>query len=383
MAYRATVFSQVLQRLPKLRFQKFVDKHNGDQRLRKLDCWTWFGALLFGQLTGDNAVRAIARAFQCHTLGLRTLGFQRVCRSTLAEANERRPLPILEATFYSLLSLAREQAPQSKFRFKGPVWAYDSTTISLCLELCPWAQFHHGKGACKLHTAIDLAADLPLFAVVTAGKTHDVVVARGLYFPAGTTVIFDKAFMDYAWLSKLNSSGVCFVTRMQGNCQHQVREWSKTNRTQGIICDQTIKLCSLRGQEDEGLLRKVSYRQPDTGKRLTFLTNRFDLSPKTIANLYKARWQIEIFFKTLKNQLRIKKFLGTSAHSVQAQIWVALIASLLVSLIRWQNKLNWSIPETMAVLGVMLLLRRPLTTILANAPSLRLNHNPPNQLTLW
>jgi IS4 transposase len=170
---------------------------------------------------------------------------------------------------------------------------------------------------------------------------------------------------------------------MKGNCHHQVREWRATHRTQGVICDQTIKLASLRGQDYEGLLRKVSYREPDTGKRLTFLTNRFDLSPKTIAALYKARWQIEIFFKTLKNQLRVKKFLGTSSHSVQAQIWVALIAYLLVSLIRWQNKLNWSIPETMAVLGVMLLLRRPLTSIIAHAPSLRLNHGPPAQLNLW
>jgi putative transposase len=308
MAYRATVFSQVLQRLPKLRFKKFVDEHQGDKRVRRLDCWTWFGALLFGQLTGHNAVRAIARAFQCHTSGLKTLGFQRVCRSTLAEANERRPLPILEATFYFLLSLAQQQAPRSTFRFKGPVWAYDSTTISLCLELCPWAQFHHGKGACKLHTAIGLAGDLPLFAVVTAANVHDIQVARKLMFPAGTTVVFDKAFMNYAWLSQLSSSGVWFVTRMKDNCRHRVREWRSTNRTQGVICDQTIKLSSLRGQDYKGLLRKVSYREPDTGKRFAFLTNRFDLSPRTIAGLYKARWQIEIFFKTLKNQLRSLSF---------------------------------------------------------------------------
>lgn len=383
MAYRANVFSQVLQYLPKLRFQGFVREHRGDHRVRVLDCWTWFGALLFGQLTGHNSVRAIAKAFQCHRTGFKTLGFGRVCRSTLAEANERRPLRILEATFYFLLKAAQQQAPKSKFRFKGPVWAMDSTTISLCLELCPWAQFHHGKGAFKLHTAIDLAGDLPQFALITTGRVHDITAVRKMSFPAGTTLIIDRAYVDYDWLWKLTNSGVWFVTRMKANCRYQVRECRKTNRTQGVMCDQTIKLSSQRGDDYEGTLRKISYRDLDTGDRYTFLTNRFDLSPKTIAALYKARWQVELFFKTLKQQLRIKKFLGTSVQSVQAQIWVALIAYLLVCLIRWKERLNWSIPETMAVVGVMIFARARLEWLFREAPAQRLAPPGVEQLTLW
>lgn len=383
MAYRATVFSQVLQYLPKLQFQKFVRKYRGDHRVRRLNCWTWFGALLFGQLTGHNAIRAIARSFQTFREGFKTLGFQRVCRSTLAEANERRPLPILEAMFYFLLQMAQLQAPKAGFRFKGPIWAMDSTTISLCLELCPWARFHHGKGAFKLHTAIDLAGDLPQFALITPGRVHDIKAIRALEFPAGTTLIVDRGYVDYRWMWSLTESGVWFVTRMKDNCRHKVRECRRVNRTQGLRCDQTVVLSSLRGKDYLGKLRKVSYQDPDTKEHYTFLTNRFDLSAKTIAMLYKARWQVELFFKTLKQQLRVKKFLGTSVQSVQAQIWVALIAYLLVSLIRWKERLNWSIPETMAVLGVFLFCRKPLQNLLHDSPSQRLAPPGPEQLTLW
>jgi hypothetical protein len=383
MAYRANVFAQVLQTLPKLQFQKFVQKHRGDYRVRKLDCWTWFGALLFGQLTGHNSIRAIEKSFRCGHAGLKTLGFREFCRSTLAEANERRPTGVLEETFYHLLSIAQKHAPASKFRFKGAAWALDSSIIDLCLQLCPWAQFHQGQGAFKLHTAIDLAGDLPQFALITPAQRNDLPVAMRLKFPAGTTVVMDRQYQDYAWFWKLTCSGVWFVTRMKSHCQHRVRICHPTNRTQGVLCDQTIVLSSRRGGNYPGNLRKVSYKDPDTGDRLRFLTNRFDLSPKMIADLYKARWQIELFFKTMKGQLRIKKFLGTSVQSVQAQIWVALIAYLLVSIIRFKSRLNWSIPETMAVIGVMLFCRQHLTSLFAKAPTQRLAPPGWDQLTLW
>ena len=383
MAYRATVFAQVLQHLPKLQFEKFVREHQGDHRIRKLDCWTWFGALLFGQLTGHNAIRAIARSFQGWREGFKTLGFRRVCRSTLAEANERRPLPILEAVFWFLLRTAEVYAPGSKFRFQGKIWAMDSTTISLCLELCPWARFHHGKGAFKLHTAIDLAGDLPQFAVITEGRIHDIKAIRSLEFSPGTTLIVDRGYVDYGWFWDLTQAGVYFVTRMKDNCRYKVRECRSVNRTQGLRCDQTIVLSSLRGRDYPGKLRKVSYRDPDTGERYTFLTNRFDLSAQTIAMLYKARWRVELFFKTLKQQLRVKKFLGTSVQSVQAQVWVALIAYLLVSLIRWKERLHWSIPEVMAILGVLPFSRIRLEQVFRDAPVQRLAPPGVEQLTLW
>ena len=383
MSYRATVFAQVLQHVSKLRFQKIVERHRGDFRVRRLDCWTWFGALVFGQLTGHNSIRAIEKSFRCWETGLKTLGFSRVCRSTLAEANERRPTGILEDVFEETLALAQSYSPRSRFRFKGSVWAVDSSTISLCLELCPWARFHHTKGAFKLHTALDLAGDLPLFAVFTPGRTNDLKAARRFSFPAGTTVIMDRGYVGYSWLSDLNASKVWFVTRMKSNCRHQVRECRPTNRTQGIMCDQTIVLSSVRGKDYEGKLRKVSYRDPDTGKRYTYLTNRFDLAAKTIAALYKARWKIELFFKTMKQQLRIKKFIGTSVQSVQAQVWAALIAYLLVSLIRWKSRLSWSVPEIMAALSVSLFQRLRLAQVFEPAPTLRLSPPDSEQLALW
>ena len=383
MSYRANIFSQVLQFLPKLDFQRIVDNHRGDYRTRNLKCWTWFGALIFGQLTGHNSLRAICKAFLIGRNGLRTLGFSEIKRSTFAEANEKRPLKILEDVFYYLLGRAQSLAPKSKFRFKGNVVAVDSTTISLCLSLSPWARFHHGKGAVKLHTAIDVAGDLPQFALVTEGKVHDVKAIKKVTFAHGTTVVIDRAYVDYKWLWELTCQGVLFVTRMKSNCEYRIKECRKTNRTQGIICDQSIILSSQRGGAYDGILRKISYRDPETGKKLVFLTNRFDLSPKTIADLYKSRWQIEIFFKILKHQLRIKKFLGTTVNSVKAQIWAALISYLLVAIIRWLSRLNWSIPETMAVLGVLLFVRLALVDILNDAPSLRVRSPSSQQLELF
>lgn len=382
MSYHSNVFSQVLRHLSKLEFQKIVQRHKGDYRVRTLDCWTWFGALLFGQLTGHNSIRAIAKAFQAYREGFKTLGFRPVRRSTLAEANERRPLGLLEETFYGLLQKAKALAPSHRFRFKGKVWAMDSSTIALCLSLCPWARFHHDKGAVKLHTAIDVAGDLPQFAVITAGNVHDLQAVRHRYFAAGTTLVMDKAYVDYGWLWKLTSSGVHFVTRMKANCQYHIRECRKVNRTQGLKCDQIIKLSSAKGKVYKDVLRKISYRDKETGKHYIFLTNRFDLSPKTICDLYKARWKVELFFKTLKGRLRIKKFLGTRIQTVKAQIWAALIAYLLVKIIHWQQKLTWSIPETMAVLGVMLFVRQSLISLFQDAPSYRLAREGPHQLNL-
>jgi len=383
MSYHSNIFSQVLQHLSKLEFQKVVQKYRGDYRIRILDCWTWFGALLFGQLTGHNSIRAISRSFQVYRNGLKTLGFKSVRRSTLAEANERRSLSILEEVFFSLLAKAQKISPKSKFRIKGQILAMDSTTISVCLSLCPWARFYHDKGAFKLHTAIDIAGDLPQFAVITPGRVHDITVAKSREFPIGTTLIVDKGYIDYAFLWRLTSQGIWFVIRMKDNCRHKVRECRKTNRTQGIICDQTIRLSTYRGRNYPGYLRKVSYKDLQTGKRYTFISNRFDLSPQTVADLYKARWQVELFFKTLKNQLRIKKLIGTTIHSVKAQIWVALIAYLLIMLIRFQNKLNWSIPETMAVIGIMIFARQSLAILLEDAPTHRLVKPPLEQLSLF
>jgi putative transposase len=371
-----TVFSQLIKLIPRSQFQEFVAKYNGDARVRSLDCWTWFGSLLFGQMTGHDSIRAIERVFAHQDGEAQRLGFGPVRRSTLADANRTRPVEILEDLYAYCLRRAQAVAPhKSGFRFHGQVFALDSTTIELCLALSPWAVFRRSKGAVKLHTAIDIAGNLPQFAVITDGKHHDLRTAReNISFAPGATVLIDRAYIDYAWLNDLDNGGVWFVTRMKTNCHYKIVECHEHDRTRGLRADQTIKLKSLKGAEYQGNLRRVSYRDPDTGKWLVFLTNRFDLSPKTICDLYKARWKIELFFKAMKQHLRIKKFLGTSAQSVKAQILVALIAYLLVHILKYSMKSDISMPDAMAVIGTLLLLKEPLSRIIGALPRVTRHH---------
>lgn len=381
---KLTVFEQVIKLIPRLKFESIVAKHNGNKGVRSLDCWSWFGALLFGQLTGHDSIRAIERVFAHGDSKMKKLGFGPVRKSTLADANRVRPTAILEELFHYTIEQTYKVAPNKNgFRFKGDVFALDSTIINLCLSLCPWAQYRRNKGACKLHTAIDIANDLPQFTIITEGKVHDIKPIREqIFFPPQSTVVFDRAYVDYAWLNDLNQNDVFFVTRCKSNCRFKVAESRKTNRTRGHICDQSIYLKSLKGKAYSGKLRRISYRDPDTSKKLTFLTNRFDLAVKTICDLYKSRWKVELFFKTLKQNLRIKKFLGTSSQAVKAQILVALLAYLLVQLLRYSFKSSISIPDAMAVIGTLLLLKMPIKGLLGDLPSVT-RHPPSLQLTLF
>jgi putative transposase len=376
-----TVFSQVIKLIPRPEFQAWVTKHRGDKGVRTLDSWTWFGAMLFSQLTGHDSIRAIERIFAHKDPTMKAMGFGPVRKSTLADANRVRSLAVLEEVFLYCLAQASRHAPKENgFRFRGDVFALDSTTIELCLSLCPWARFHHGKGAVKLHTAIDVAGDLPQFTVITEGRVHDVKAAReNLAFKPDDTVVMDRGYVDYAWMSELNVGGVTFVTRAKTNCRFRVLECRKTDRTRGYMADQTIVLNSLRGRDYAGKLRRVSFRDPDTGKWLVFLTNNFDLSYKTICALYKARWKVELFFKTLKQNLRVKKFLGTTVNAVKSQILVALIAYLLVQILRFTAKTSVSITDAMAVVATLLLLREPISRLFGKLPRTT-RHPPPLQL---
>lgn len=367
---QSTVFEQIIKLIPRTQFQSLVARHDADKFTRTMDSWTWFGALLFGQLTGHDSIRSIERVFAHSDSKMLKLGFGPVRKSTLADANQNRPIALLDDLFHFALTQVQKFAPKKNgFRFAGQVLALDSTTIELCLSLCPWAKFHHDKGATKLHTAIDIAGDLPQFAVITDGRTHDIRAAREhITFTKGTTVVCDRGYVDYAWLNDLNQSGVWFVTRTKSNTQFKVVESRPTDRTRGHICDQVIYLKTQKGKLYQGKLRRVTYRDPDTGKRLTFLTNRFDLATQTICDLYKARWKVELFFKTLKQHLRIKKFLGTSANAVKAQILVALIAYLLIQILRFQINTSISIVDAMAVVGTLLLLKEPLARLLGDLP---------------
>jgi len=234
-----TVFAQVVKLVPRTEFQAIVARHDGDSRVRSLDCWTWFGALLFGQLSGHDSIRAIERVFAHQDPRLRQLGFGPVRRSTFADANAVRPLGILEDTLQLCVQRAYEVAPKRhRFKFLGKVFAMDSSTIELCLKLCPWARFHHektGKGAVKLHTAIDIANDIPQFAVITDGRVADIRVAReSTAFKKGDTVVVDRGYVDYGWMNDLNRAGVFFVTRAKSNCRFKPVESHSHDRTRGF-----------------------------------------------------------------------------------------------------------------------------------------------------
>ncbi len=304
----------------------------------------------------------------------------------LADANQVRPLELLEDVFQATLKRAKMLCPGSHgFRFKGNLLALDSTIIELCLSLSPWANFRKGTAAVKLHTAIDLAGDVPDFFVVTEALRHDVPIVRANFtFKKGTTVLLDRGYWSAAWVSELNESGVFFVTRARRNNRFKVDESRKTDRTRGYLCDQIVyqkRMGRVYNPVYRGRLRRISFRDPDTGKKLIFITNRFDLATPTICALYKARWKVELFFKTLKQHLRVKKFLGTSAHAVKAQIYVALIAYLLVQIVRWIAKSSISMPDTMAAIGTLPLLREPLARLLGELPRIT-RHPPSSQLIL-
>ncbi len=381
---RPIIFSDVVKEIPRTEFQSIVSKYSGDKGVRTLDSWTWFGALLFGQLSGNDSIRAIERVFESTEARLNKLGFKKVCKSTLADANAKRDSMIFEELFYKLLPIARARCPRENLDgITNRTFAIDSSTIELCLSLSPWARFHHektNKGAVKLHMGIDIASDLPGFAIITDGKHHDVRVAKENWaFKPGTITIFDRAYIDYAWLNDLNYGGVIFVTRAKTNMCYKIVARRKVNRTQGVLFDQTIKLTSYKSKEYQQPLRRIRYKDPDTGKRLVFLTNSFDLEAKVIANLYKARWRIESFFKILKQNLRVKKFLGTSENAVKSQIWVALIAYLLVMILRAKHNVKLALSEAAAVIGTLLLFREPISRVLSDLPKTK-RHPPPAQI---
>jgi len=382
---QANVFEQVIKHISRKEFERSVAKHGADHGIRRLDSWTWFGALLFGQFTGHDSVRAIERVFDQGNRRMQRLGFSTVCRSTFCDANHVRPLALLEDVFQATLKRAKHlYRGSSGFSFSGPVLALDSSIIELCLSLSQWANFRRGKAGVKLHTAIDLAGDLPEVFVVTEARRHDVPIAKQNFsFKKGSTVLIDRGYWSAEWLSELHEAGVFFVTRSRRNNRFKVVASRPTDRTQGLLCDQIVyqKSCGdAKRPTFRGKLRRISYREPDTGKKLIFITNRFDLDTKTICDLYKARWKVELFFKTLKQHLRVRKFLGTSANAVKAQIYVAMIAYLLVQIIRRLAKSRISTPDTMAAIGTLLLLREPLERLLGNLP--RVTRHPPSSQAL-
>jgi hypothetical protein len=358
-----SIFNQLLQLFPRTEFQRAVVDSQAERHARGFDSWTQFIAMLFCHLGKAQSLREICGGLASCEGKLQQLGVGAAPkRSTLAYANEHRPWILFRAVFYQLLERCREVAGPRKFRFKHKLLSIDATIIDLCAETFPWAAFRRTKGAVKLHFTLDHDGYLPTFLVITDAKHHEAPIAAQQSFAPGTVLVFDKAYTDFAWFAKLTAAGVFFVTRLKSNADYTVVERREPPQARGIVCDQIIRFRGpLTRRKYPDRLRRVVLRTPE-GERLEFLTNHLTLGASTIAGIYKERWQIELFFKMLKQHLRVKTFVGTSANALHTQIWTALIAVLLLKYLQLKARFGWSLSNLVALLRMNLFVYRDLWT---------------------
>jgi putative transposase len=364
MAHSSTVLAQMLKLLPRHEFDALAREHHEGRRLRKISRWGQFVAMASAQLTGRASLRDLLGNLAAQSSKLYHLGVGLISRSSLARTNEKQPWTLYEALFFKLLSRCQHHAPGHGFRFKNKLFSLDASTIDVCLSMFPWARFRQAKGAIKLHVGLDHAGMLPTFVSITDGKTHDVTAGRALALPSGSIVAFDRGYTDYAWYSQLNDRGVFFVTRQKRNARYRVIERRKIKTGQNLTCDQTIELTSAKGKTCPIPLRRVGYRDPETGKKYVFLTNNFKLAAVTIAAIYKSRWQIELFFKWIKQNLKIKTFLGTSKNAVMTQIWIAMCVYLLLAYLKFVSRSGRSLQQILRLLQLNLFDRRSLLELI-------------------
>ena len=356
-----TIFNQLLQLIYRYNFKKCVNRYDGDKYTKRLSCWQQFVVLLYSQARGLKSLREITISLRSQYRKWYHLGLTNVARSTLSDANSNRSSDIFQDVFYDLLAKCQSLSPKHRFRFKNPLYTMDSTLISLCLSIFPWAKYRKMKGALKLHTLLDHSGCLPSFMTITDGKCHDINVVKDKQycFPtilSDSIITVDRAYIDYKWLYSLTISKVYFVTRIKQNISYEVLGQQKIIKNRGVISDQTIRMTGFYTKENyPDKLRLIKYYDKETKKELVFLTNNFKLSARTIADLYKARWQIEIFFKWIKQNLKIKTFLGISENAVMTQIWVAMIYYLLLSFLKFQTKYSYSMQEFARIIKELLM----------------------------
>jgi len=361
----ASLFSQVLSLFPRTEFQQAVKQHQAERYSKGFSCWDQFVAMLFCQLAQARSLREISQGLASSLGKLRHLGVERSpSRSTLAYANEHRPWQLYETVFGQLLSKCQAVAHgRKRFRFHNRLLSLDSTTIDLCLSLYDWARFVKAKGAVKIHLLLDHEGYLPTYAVITEGRVNDVRVAQSLEFPPDTVLVVDRGYLDYELYARWTEQNVWFVTRERSNADYRVVKRREVPARGGIIADEIIKLASRHGQARcPHRLRRVVFQDAESDQRLIFWTNHMGLAASTIARIYKDRWQIESFFKALKQNLRIKTFVGTSPNAVRTQIWTALIAMLLLKYLQLRSQRRWSLSNLVALLRWNLFTYRDLWT---------------------
>jgi hypothetical protein len=358
----SSIFSQLLKLFPRTEFQALVKEHRAERHARGFTCWGQFVAMLFCQLGRAHSLREICGGLASCEGKLSHLGITAPARATLAYANGHRPWSLYQGVFEALLARCEAAAPaRRRFRFKNKLVSLDSTMIELCAEVFDWAKFRRTKGAVKLHLLLDHDGFLPRVAVITDGKRSDIRVARTLRFEPGTIVVMDRGYVDYAWFGQLTADGVIFVTRLKDKAAYHVVETRQPPAPSHVRRDELIHLASTRAAKAcPYALRRVEVWDPATEQILVFLTNDAGLGATTVAAIYKDRWQVELFFKALKQNLKIKTFVGTSANALHIQIWTALIAMLLLRYLQLRARFTWSLSNLVALLRMNLFTYRDL-----------------------
>lgn len=381
-----TIFSEVLKLCPRYHFDRAVEQHHGDRYVKTFTTWQQFMAILYSQITQKDSLRDIVTGLSAHAARWYHLGLSGIHKSTLSDANAKRDYRIFEGLFYDLMTRCKRLTPKHKFRFKNPLYTIDASTIDLCLSVFPWAKFRTTKGAIKMHCLYDHSGALPTFLTVTDGKKHDVRVVKDHTFPLtpDSIVSIDKAYIDYKWLNSLNDQGIWFVTRAKSNIDYAVVGQHPLSG-KGVLSDDHITLQgALTKTKYPKELRLIRYYDEERDKTLTFLTNNFKLAATTIAQIYKSRWQIELFFKWIKQNLKIKSFLGTSKNAVLTQVWVAMCYYLLLTYIKYQTKYGFSLLQLSRVIRETLFERKALIDILTMNPDrLKRNRDEPLQGVLF
>jgi hypothetical protein len=382
-----TLFAQTMDFLPWKTFHRIVARYDGDYRVRTLSCAEHFRIMAFAQLTYRESLRDIeaylsAQAAKLYHMGIR----EAVSRSTLADANAARDWRIYADFAQRLIGQARQlyASEDLGLDLTNTVYALDSTTIDLCLSVFPWANFRTTKAAVKLHTLLDLRGSIPSFIHISDGKMHDVKALDLLIPEPGAIYVMDRGYIDFGRLYALQLAGAFFVTRAKSNLDaHRVYS-AKTDRNSGIVCDQTIALDGFYTQKDYPQhLRRIRFKEPETGKTLVFLTNNFLLPSPTICALYKSRWQVELFFKWIKQHLRIKRFYGTSENAVKSQIWIAISVYVLVATIKKRLDLDASLYTLLQILSVTMFEKIPIQQALQSTAYKLEDTTPYNQLNLF
>lgn len=383
MSHSNIAFHQILKPISRHDFEGLAKSHHVGQKLRSATRWDQFVGMVMSQISGRQSLRDIQSNLEAQEAKLYHLGAKPIARSTLARMNDKQPAELYEALFYKVLSRCKNQPSKHKFRFKNPLYSLDASAIDLSLKVFPWAAHREDTCNVKLSVGLNHGTHVPEFVALSDGNEGDLIKGRQFEFPKGSIVAFDKGYVDYGWYKSLTDKGIFFVTRLRPNSIYRIEKRREVDRTQGVTSDQIIQLNSAHAQKRGApKLRRVGFTDRETGKHYVFLTNHFGLSAATIAAVYKDRWQVELFFKAIKQNLKIKAFVGTSRNAVMTQIWIALITYLLLAFARHSSKEGWTVQRIMRVLQLNLFERKTLKELLNPDPGRHKQNEPQMRLVL-